>query len=325
MNKGFLYISLFTACLANAQLSYPPKAGDDGSTAIHKDSNVFVSWATNVQVVRGYVQISDPSISHNGSNYASYGNPETVTGMPDNDAVSLGDAGTAVITFAAPIGNGEGFDFAVFENGSDTFLELAFVEVSSDGTNYFRFPSHSETQAQTPIGGFGLLDARNLNNLAGKYRADYGTPFDLSDIPDNDLLNKNSVTHVKLIDVVGSLEDAYATYDSFGNKINDPYPTPFYSSGFDLAGVGVINTGTLGLNNAVFGGLSIYPNPVTNRLTVKLDYAKNVTVRLYDASGRNVLETLTLNDIDVSDLIPGVYFVELSSDGQRDVKKIVVQ
>ena len=58
----------------------------------------------------------------------------------------------ATVTFASPIYNGEGPDFAVFENGFDIddeydptgvlhFLELAFVEVSSDGENFFRFPA----------------------------------------------------------------------------------------------------------------------------------------------------------------------------------------
>ncbi|MFN6048554.1 MAG: T9SS C-terminal target domain-containing protein, partial [Bacteroidota bacterium] len=49
-----------------------------------------------------------------------------------NGVVSLGDGGIATLTFDPPITNGDGFDFAVFENTFlDTFLELAFVEVST--------------------------------------------------------------------------------------------------------------------------------------------------------------------------------------------------
>jgi hypothetical protein len=43
------------------------------------------------------------------------------------------------------------------------------------------------------------------------------------------------------VDVVGSITPAYATYDSQGNMVNDPWPTPYSSSGFDLDAVGVIN------------------------------------------------------------------------------------
>ena len=83
--------------------------------------------------------------------------------------------------FSTPIFDGANWDFAVFENGfSDTFLELAYVEVSSDGINYFQFPCTSYTQDTLQIGGFGSVDATKIDNLAGKYRAHYGTPFDFA-------------------------------------------------------------------------------------------------------------------------------------------------
>lgn len=327
MIKSLLYICLFTVSLSHAQLSYPPDADTEGTTAISKTSNVFVGWATGVEVERGYIQISDPEATHMGSNKASYGLPSDAIGVPDEGVVSLGDAGIAIVTFEKPIANGEGYDFAVFENGSNTFLELAFVEVSSDGANYFRFPAHSETQTETPIGGFGALDARNLNNLAGKYKADYGTPFNLDDVPDNLLLDKNKITHVKLIDVVGSLEADYATLDSFGNKINDPYPTPFYSSGFDLAGVGVINQGVLSTDDVTALQFTVYPNPASDFLSVNLGSLNTANVTLYDTSGRIVLVTKLSGsgDINVSSLSAGIYHLEINAESIRTIKQIVIK
>jgi hypothetical protein len=115
--------------------------------------------------------------------------------------------GSAILTFQNPISNGTGFDFAIFENSfNDVFLELAFVEVSSDGVNYIRFPATSNTQTTTQIGPFDNTgDATKLNNLSGKYRAQYGTPFDLQELTGNPLLNINAITHIKIIDVVGSI------------------------------------------------------------------------------------------------------------------------
>jgi hypothetical protein len=46
---------------------------------------------------------------------------------------------------------------------------------------------------------------------------------------------------VRIIDVVGSIDPAFGTRDSLGNLINEPFPTPFSSSGFDLDAVGVIH------------------------------------------------------------------------------------
>ena len=51
----------------------------------------------------------------------------------------------------------------------------------------------------------------------------------------------NDVIAVRITDVVGSIDPALGTKDSLGNLINDPFPTPFASSGFDLNAVGVIN------------------------------------------------------------------------------------
>ena len=44
-----------------------------------------------------------------------------------------------------------------------------------------------------------------------------------------------------VVDVVGSIDPAYATYDSQGHAINDPWPTAFASSGFDFDAVGVLH------------------------------------------------------------------------------------
>ncbi len=225
---------------------YAPAAGQPGSTAIYKDDSSFVEWASSCDVVRGLQNISDSDVNDDGTDdYASFGTADNALGKAVGDSydvVSLGDGGYATLTFDVPISDGPGWDFAVFENGfSDTYLELAFVEVSSDGVNFFRFDSVSLTQTDTQIGGFGTLDPTDIYNLAGKYRQGYGTPFDLSELSGRAGLDIYNVTYVRIVDVVGCIQDAYCRYDSTGNKINDPWPTPFSSSGFDLDAVGVIN------------------------------------------------------------------------------------
>jgi hypothetical protein len=247
MKKFTLSVLLtFSAILLFAQ--YPPAAGQEGSTAIKWDSTIFKAWATGCQIQRGLLQIDDPTVTYGGYNHASFGTPSIVLGQAKEssmDIASLGDGGSAILTFDRPIVNGDGFDFAVFENGfSDTFLELAFVEVSSDGTHFVRFPSVSLTQESTQIGGFDGLDPTKINNLAGKYRQGYGTPFDLAELADSVNLDINNVRFVKIVDVVGNILEPYCTYDSQGHKVNDPWPTPYYSCGFDLDAVGIIHAGT---------------------------------------------------------------------------------
>jgi len=240
----FLVIAFYIFTTLTFAQSYPPQAGFQGTTAIHRNDPIFIAWATGCSVIRGPIKITDPD------SLVSFGVPEnavgSMAGSGNLNVVSLGDGGSATLTFANPIKNGPGPDFAVFENGfqsggpEEAFLELAFVEVSSDGQIFVRFPAVNEYT--TPqLGGFATMNARYLHNLAGKYTANYGTPFDLDDLIDNPQINVDSITHIRIVDVIGNIDPQYATYDSQGNPVNDPWPTPFYQGGFDLGGVGVIN------------------------------------------------------------------------------------
>jgi hypothetical protein len=307
---------------------FPPPAGQPGSTAIYMDSTIFTEWAAACTVYLGYIDIADTTIYYQGSNRANYGTPADATGKADDAAISLGDAGWADVTFDKPITNGPGFDFAVFENGfSDTFLELGFVEVSSDGIRYVRFPSVSLTQdtVQTPT--FGETDATKINDLAGKYRAEYGTPFDLDELKDSTGINLNSITHVRIIDVVGCIQPPYSTYDSQDHIINDPFPTPFNSGGFDLDAVGVIHFTTSVEDQSMPDPVTIFPNPCSTRLNILLSL-KSADLIILDPTGkilvRNRLSPGT-SLVDLSGLPPGFYLVRTVFDDGTVVNRKIIK
>ena len=180
-------------------------------------------------------------------------------GFADQNVISLGDGGVATMIFAQPITDGSGPDFAVFENSfEDYFLELAFIEVSSDGVHFVRFPATSLTSSAKQIGPFDRIpDVRKLNNLAGKYRGGFGTPLDLFELKDSAGIDIQSITHIRVIDVIGSIDPRFASYDSDGNIINDPWPTPFPTCGFDLDAIAVINE-----KEQSKGKIEVAPNPV---------------------------------------------------------------
>ncbi|GEM_PF-845868 len=222
--------------------SFPPQAGIIGSDAMHADSSVFRDWAVTCEVERGFRRINFPD-----SGVALTGEASFALGKADaNGVVSLGDSGVATLTFTEPFFDGPGPDFAVFENGfkssGQAFLELAFVEVSSNGVDFIRFPAISEVQTDTQIGFANVMDASYLHNLAGKYISRHGVPFDLAELPDTSVLNKNAVTHVRVVDVIGSIDPNIGSYDSQGTLINDPWPTTFEQCGFDLDAIGIINS-----------------------------------------------------------------------------------
>jgi hypothetical protein len=223
---------------------FAPAAGQPGSTAIAANDPAFVGWATGFEnLVRGPQNIAVP-----GGALASYGSganalgPADATSANGGPIVSLGDGGQITLTFASPITDGPGYDFAVFENGfADEFLELAFVEVSTNGSDFVRFPAVSLTPTDTQVGSFDPVDPTNIDNLAGKYRAGFGMTFDLTTIAGlSAAVDPNQINFVRIVDVVGAL--ALGSLDSLGNPVNDPYPTAFASGGFDLDAVGVLHT-----------------------------------------------------------------------------------
>ncbi len=261
----------------------------------------ILRWATGAQDLnRGLRDQAVPSLGN-----ASQGSINDAIGAADSNrnappastgTVSLGDFGSIVVTFGVPIVNGPGLDFAVFENGADfgmfgLSLELAFVEVSSNGTDFFRFASVADdADAVRTLGPFGSRpDATGLNNLAGSQvlaesggtvTERFGTGFDLEDLaglagPNLDL---NNIIAIRIIDVGGldpielaGLEDsggepifsagevdALTTLDSEGNVIIDGDGFGAASNGFDLDAVGAINIVPEPSTYAVLFGLAAF-------------------------------------------------------------------
>lgn len=223
------YLVFFTIFFVPSILKAQNFVGD--SMAVYKDSSLIKSWATElIDLKRGYLNIADTnySLMQQGvsSNYALSGLDENVLGKADGQTVSLGDGGEVILSFQNPIRNGVGPDFAVFENGFYSpptqniliYLELAFVEVSSDGENFYRFPAVSNQQIETQVSSFQSVDYRLYENLAGIFPVFWGAAFDLDDLiinsTDTSLLDFENINFVKIIDVVGSINPEYASYDS---------------------------------------------------------------------------------------------------------------
>ncbi len=329
MGRVGLFIFLF-CCAFIARGQYAPQAGLPGSTAISASSSQFVAWANGCTVKRGYVDIANLSLG-----YTTAGDSSQATGPANSGIVSLGDSGVAVLTFAKPLYNGPGYDFAVFENGflngandSEAFLELAFVEVSSDGINYFRFPAVSLTPTAVQLGNANYLNARRIHNFAGKYIGMYGTPFDLDELAGIAGLDVNNITHVRLVDVIGGVS-GHSSLDQEDHIINDPYPTPFFSGGFDLDAVGVIHQVETGIDitgNKV--SVSIYPNPVTDNIVVSFggQLPKGATATLTTITGAVVMQAellSTTQTIPVVQYPAGMYYLTLQdADHNKWVEKI---
>lgn len=319
-----LIIWLIFAAIQSVNAQFAPQAGFAGTTAIHKDSSIFIAWGKQATANLGWQNIADTSLGK-----VNVGLPEFVIGKPDGAIISLGDGGSCTITFDAPIFNGPGFDFAIFENGfrfNDTmyFLELATVSVSSDGFNFVSFEPTSLSPTNFQTDAFSGTDARLINNLAGKYITPFGTPFDLNELKDNNLLNVNAITHIKITDVVGSILPEFATKDKYNNSINDPWPTAFPSGGFDLDAVGIIHQ-AVSLNELNKLSFKCYPNPAKTNQELVLNTAYPARFLMVDLTGKIIQEgTTAVGSIQAPEK-SGIYFIEVQSNGATGRIKLVVE
>ena len=203
------------------------------------------------------------------------------------DVVSLGDLdadkiatgvqpGRITLYFADAnqIQDVNGYDFVIFENAfvaedsnemhgyvmGHIFAELGYVEVSTDGVYFARFPSVSLTAGL--VGDYGTIDQTDAHNLAGIHpNADglcFGTPFDLIELANepnvtNGFVNLDDIRYVKIIDIPGSGDfndsawqfidpQTYPNWDFYdtNHPVYDCWVT-YGSGGFDLEAIGVLH------------------------------------------------------------------------------------
>jgi len=268
--------------LATADPTNPYDAGVPGFVGPDGDGVVSANNYVNPALVGWASAVTDyspaPGLDAKWTSSAKTLGPVTGDYL---DVASLGDltqsqidGGTApgrvTLSFDVPIHNGAGADLAVFENaymvGDYTFAELGYVEVSTDGVNFARFPSVSLTESL--VGAYGNIDATDVYNLAGKHvnheGTSFGTPFDLQTLADDPMVvgeqvDLSEINYVRIVDIPGSGDFLDAA--SPANPIYDAWWT-WGSGGVDLEAIGALHQGIAGdtdwdgdVDNVDFGAL----------------------------------------------------------------------
>ncbi len=103
-----------------------------------------------------------------------------------------------------------------------------------------------------------------------------------------------------------------------------------YASGFtvnpSIGGISRWNPGVLGIGGPdanISSGLTVYPNPVMDKLYVKGIPSQSM-IRIYDSNGRMVFNQTESNNmvfIDMSSFSPGFYFLKSENGSAKIVKK----
>lgn len=80
-------------------------------------------------------------------------------------------------------------------------------------------------------------------------------------------------------------------------------------------------------DTSVIEGLSLYPNPVNNGkvyITTKNDLDKNIII--FDVLGKKALQTtISSKELNVSDLLPGVYIIKINEGEATATRKLIVK
>jgi hypothetical protein len=285
--KVFLIIGLFGAIVKGGpyrEAGVCSYIGPDGKATTPSNPNgvinpIFRGWAT------GYVSYDwtpepiptspryprhilffDPTMAF-GPSYGNIPSDTVSLGDLDQNEINAGvSPGQITLSFTETIRDQNGYDFAVFENGFRVednlyYCEFAYVEVSSNGTDFARFPSVDLTGVPDSNRGYCYFDITQVYNLAGKHPNNgdefTGTPFDLSEIRNEPnvvagLVDLNSISYVRIVDVPGNgdyYDNAHkfidpCTWPNWGyydanHPIYDAWPTK-WSDGFDLEAIGVL-------------------------------------------------------------------------------------
>lgn len=258
---------VLAGCLVGTLLgATAASAGPFADPSIADTDSRLVAWADGVA---GFAPAPSGGVA--GQEVRALGAPDEVLvslGELDAAALAAGLApGSITLTFSRPLYDGPGADLAVFENAGAffpdpfVFAELGFVEVSSNGTDFARFPTVSlntvgagnpDTDLVTPFGtSFAGLNRTNVTGFAGIHGLRQGTLFDLAALATDPLvaaglLDLGGVGYVRIVDVPGNGSFA----DSLGGPILDAWPT----------------AGTGGLDLDAVGALYVVPEPGTMAL-----------------------------------------------------------
>jgi hypothetical protein len=250
-----------TACVAQAgpyaDPGIPGRVPDPllpGATIVNPEFGAWASGVVRYEPSPGILAPHDDPTKATGPVGVSTGGQTVSLGDLSAEEIDAGvPPGSITLRFDQPFRDRQGWDFAAFENAfrffppddDKMFAELGYVEVSSDGTTFARFPSVSlttEADLFTPFGrAFAGIDPTDVHNLAGRHEELLGTPFDLAELTglpavQSGAVDLNRIQFVRIVDIPGN--GAFA--DSLGNPILDTWNTrdAFGNGGLDLDAVG---------------------------------------------------------------------------------------
>jgi hypothetical protein len=80
----------------------------------------------------------------------------------------------------------------------------------------------------------------------------------------------------------------------------------------------------LGMNEADFSGILIYPNPAAGVIKILYNDCSPIKARIYSVLGQKLIETTLIegvNSINLQELPSGIYFINIASNSYKFIKQ----
>ena len=94
-----------------------------------------------------------------------------------------------------------------------------------------------------------------------------------------------------------------------------------------MYGTVTVSSSTMSISENNNLNVRIFPNPVTsNFITIKTTTIGLKNIKLYDINSRVVLNTSIDSEIlNIDNVSPGVYFIQITINGQSEISKLIVR
>ena len=287
--------------------------GNQGVTTL---TTFYVLNLQNMTAIKaGY----DGAMAWNADNFYAWGRNQysIITTVPDAYAPVLGAYTNAPVDASMGL-----FNIAVISDGEGVYNWGANDRGNcGDGTTTHRYaPQLNNAVCQLPcsISDVVLLNVSSCDPQTDTYTVllevyydnapatgnifVYGTPFNVSGSPQQVMLTEIANGQPISSNSLAYFEDDGACQYVFGSLWTAPQ-----------------SCSTASLNEGEFSGITIYPNPATNQLNIKVD--TDMYIEILSSLGQIVASENIhsgINTIDIRDLSSGVYYVK--SEGAQTWK-----
>ena len=200
--------------------------------------------------------------------------------------------------------------------------EISTIDISNNPELELFWPAFNQLTSLDVSNNPALSSLNCTMNQLASLDVSANTALELLWCDDNQLTNLNLSNNTALKDLgIGDMPTLYEVC---------VWEMPFPPSGFSLYTKGSPNVEfkdcSVGIDDYNLSGLTIYPNPTNNLLTIETEYPDHYSIEISTVNGQQILNGEmegTTHQIDLSTFKKGAYFITIRSNDFVTTRKII--